>query len=79
MERALSQNGLQRNMAPSISRWMTFWSSLWKGRHRRDILFAEKVKAECENRKIPCLVNDGMRTEDELFATVEKLFALTGF
>ena len=64
---------------PNKLRDCTDREAAFYNRIQRDKLFAEKVKAECENRKIPCLVNDGTRTEDELFATVEKLFALTGF
>ena len=44
---------------------------------KRDILFAEQVKEECGENGIPCIVNDGKRTEDELFYTVRELFALT--
>lgn len=44
---------------------------------KRDILFAAHVKGECGENGIPCIVNDGIKTEDELFFTVRDLFALT--
>ncbi len=42
----------------------------------RDILFAKQVKAECEENKIPCITNDGSRTQDELFRIVKERFNL---
>ncbi len=69
----------EREWVPYILRDCADQEKAFDNWMKRDILFAEKVKAECENRKIPCLVNDGTRTEEEMFATVEKLFALTGF
>lgn len=42
----------------------------------RDILFAKQVKAECEENKIPCIINDGFRTQNELFSIVKELFNL---
>ena len=69
----------EREWVPYILRDCTDREAAFDNWMQRDILFAEKVKAECENKKIPCLVNDGTRTEEEMFAAVEKLFALTGF
>lgn len=43
---------------------------------KRDILFAKQVKKECEENGIPCIVNDGTRTEDEMFGIVKELFKL---
>lgn len=40
----------------------------------RDILFAKQVKAECEANGVPCLVNDGSKSQDEIFAMVKELF-----
>ena len=42
----------------------------------RDILFAEQVKAECEENAVPCIVNDGTRTQDEMFSIIKELFNL---
>lgn len=42
----------------------------------RDILFAQQVKAECEENSIPCIINDGFRTQDELFSVVKERFNL---
>ncbi len=42
----------------------------------RDILFAEQVKEECEKSGVPCIVNDGSRTVEEIYAVVKKLFDL---
>ena len=39
---------------------------------QRDVLFAERVKAECEKSRIPCIVNDGSRSVDELCQIVKK-------
>ena len=39
---------------------------------QRDVLFAERVKAECEKSRIPCSVNDGSRSVDELCQIVKK-------
>lgn len=43
---------------------------------QRDILFAERVKAECEKKKIPCITNDGRITRDGLTGMVKELFHL---
>lgn len=43
---------------------------------QRDILFAERVKAECEEKKIPCITNDGRITRDGLTGMVKELFHL---
>jgi len=40
---------------------------------QRDVLFAERVKAECEKLEIPCIVNDGSRSVDEIYQTVKEL------
>lgn len=37
----------------------------------------EQMEAECEKNGIPCIVNDGLRTQDEMFCTVKELFHLT--
>lgn len=42
----------------------------------RDILFAKQVKVECEENIVPCIVNDGSRTQDEMFTIVKELFDL---
>ena len=42
----------------------------------RDILFAKQVKAECKENKIPCITNDGFKTQNELFSIVKELFSL---
>ena len=42
----------------------------------RDILFAKQVQAECEENAVPCIVNDGTRTQDEMFSIVKELFNL---
>ncbi|MDE5778989.1 MAG: hypothetical protein K2I10_10870 [Lachnospiraceae bacterium] len=42
----------------------------------RDILFAKQVKVECEENVVPCIVNDGSRTQDEMFNIVKELFNL---
>lgn len=43
---------------------------------KRDILFAKKVKVECEKNVVPCIVNDGLKTQDEMFCMVKELFNL---
>lgn len=43
---------------------------------KRDILFAKQVKEECEENVVPCIVNDGLRGQDELFQIVKELFSL---
>lgn len=43
---------------------------------KRDILFAKQVKEECEKSGVPCIVNDGLRTQDEMFCRVKELFNL---
>ena len=43
---------------------------------QRDILFAERVRKECEETDVPCIVNDGSRTVDELYGIVKELFHL---
>lgn len=40
----------------------------------RDILFAKKVEVECKENGVPCIVNDGSRTQDEMFRIVKGLF-----
>ena len=42
----------------------------------RDILFAKQVQTECEENAVPCIVNDGSRTQDEMFSIVKELFNL---
>lgn len=42
----------------------------------RDILFAKQVKEECAANGIPCIVNDGLSSIDELFDKVKRLFKL---
>lgn len=42
----------------------------------RDILFAQQVKVECEKNIVPCIVNDGFRSRDEIFSIVKELFHL---
>ena len=44
---------------------------------QRDILFAERVKAECAISGIPCVVNDGTRPVDELYQTVKEMLDIT--
>lgn len=41
---------------------------------KRDILFAKQVLAECKETKVPCIVNDGTRAEEEIFDTVKEQF-----
>ena len=43
---------------------------------KRDILFAEQVRAECEKLGIPCIVNDGTKTIDELYRCVKTAFGI---
>ena len=43
---------------------------------KRDILFAKQVIKDCEENEIPCIINDGTRTEDEMFCIVKELFNL---
>lgn len=43
---------------------------------KRDILFAQQVKAECEEDSIPYIINDGSRTKNELFRIVKEQFNL---
>jgi hypothetical protein len=43
---------------------------------QRDILFAQQVKAECEKMGIPCMVNDGTKTIEELYQWVKTAFGL---
>ena len=42
----------------------------------RDILFAKKVEAECKESGIPCILNDGTKSKDEIFHIVKELFHL---
>ncbi|MBO4458414.1 MAG: hypothetical protein J5802_11910 [Butyrivibrio sp.] len=42
----------------------------------RDILFAQRIKAKCDEYSIPCIVNDGTRSIDELYKTVKEMFIL---
>ena len=42
----------------------------------RDILFVEYVRSECEKNDIPCIINDGLISKDEMFEKVKKLFGL---
>jgi len=37
-----------------------------------DILFAEYVRSECEKNDIPCIINDGLISKDEMFEKVKK-------
>ncbi len=37
----------------------------------RDVLFAQRVRRECAERGIPCLINDGSRTAEETLRVVE--------
>jgi hypothetical protein len=43
---------------------------------QREILFAKQVRRECEETGIPCIVNDGSETVDELYDIVRELFHL---
>lgn len=43
---------------------------------RRYILFARQVKAECEKKSVPCIVNDGLTGVEKMFETVKDLFDL---
>ena len=43
---------------------------------KRDILFAKQVKVECEENVVSCIVNDGLRTQDEMFGRGKELFNL---
>ena len=38
--------------------------------------FAEYVRSECEKNDIPCIINDGLISKDEMFEKVKKLFGL---
>lgn len=46
---------------------------------KRDILFAKQIIEECKDSNVPCIVNDGKRTEEELFYTVDKFFPFSDF
>ena len=39
---------------------------------QRDILFAKQVKKECAENAIPCIVNDGTRSVDEMYLWVQE-------
>lgn len=41
---------------------------------KRDILFAEQVKSECFKLGVPCLVNDGAKTIEEMYSSVKSAF-----
>lgn len=43
---------------------------------KRDILFAGQVQAACEEKGIPCIINDGTRTPNEMFDIVKEFFNL---
>lgn len=43
---------------------------------KRDILFAEKVKSLCQEKRIPCLINDGADTEDEFCKKIARRLGL---
>ena len=42
----------------------------------RDVLFAKQVRRECEECGVPCLVNDGSLSLDEMYEQVKELFSL---
>lgn len=39
---------------------------------QRDIMFADQIKRTCKARNIPCIINDGEKSEDEMLDTVKK-------
>jgi len=39
---------------------------------QRDILFAKKVFEQCNQKRIPCIVNDGTRTINEIYEIVKE-------
>lgn len=43
---------------------------------QRDILFAERIKRACDKKKIPCIINDGNKSEDEMYEIVKKALGI---
>ena len=43
---------------------------------QRDILFAEQVRAECEKLDIPCIINDGTVSVEQLYQAVKSALGL---
>ena len=42
----------------------------------RDILFAKRVRAECDEYSIPCIVNDGRKSEEEMYEAIKEKIGL---
>lgn len=42
----------------------------------RDILFAKQVKAECDDDGFVCIINDGKKSEDEMYCIIKKYLNL---
>lgn len=43
---------------------------------QRDIMFAQQVKTMCEIDGIPCILNDGTKSEDEVYGTVKRALGI---
>ena len=43
---------------------------------KRDIIFAEKVRSECEEQGIPCIVNNGFATIEQLYCQVRDMLGI---
>ena len=65
-----------REYVPYVLEGCSDKQKAFDNRMQRDILFAEYVRSECEKNDIPCIINDGLISKDEMFEKVKKLFGL---
>lgn len=66
----------EREWVPYVLEECTDKQQAFRNWMERDILFAKQVKEECEENAVPCIVNDGSRSQDEMFGIVKNLFRL---
>jgi len=66
----------QRSWVPYVLDGCTDKEKAFDNWMQRDILFAAKVKSDCAEQGITCLVNDGNRSEERMFREVAELLGL---
>lgn len=63
----------QRSWVPYVLDGCTDQDKAFDNWMQRDILYAAKIREECAEQGIPCLVNDGSYSEDSMFRQVAEL------
>ena len=66
----------QREWVPFVLEGCSDKEKAFENWMERDVLFAKQVRRECEECGVPCLVNDGSLSLDEMYEQVKELFSL---